>query len=172
MVFSRRLSCCHRLLNPISQQRLAYGSSPFTFWVSLHRQQQPPYDLIRRRTFSTNSLIERFGNNWASASAKVQIAPTNQYDSAVHRIFQVVANIYDAASTNEFASVFRPLFTTNVTGVFLASFTNDNRVSTLDAWLKSNPYGVPDGHCRAQRSAEFQRVHVAHRYSDASENSK
>src|SRR5437868_15262436 len=47
---------------------------------------------------------------------QIQIAPTNQYSSAVHRVFQVTANIYDAMSTNDSPSVFRPLFLTTDSG--------------------------------------------------------
>ena len=74
---------------------------------------------------------------------EIQIAPTNQYRSAVHRILQVTANLYDATSTNDSPTVFRPLFATTSNGVFLAGFTNDNNVSTLPAWLNSNPHGLP-----------------------------
>ncbi len=73
----------------------------------------------------------------------IQIAPSNQYDSAVHRIFQVTANIYDATTTNELPSVFRPLVETRGDGVFLAGFTNDHRVSTLGAWIADNTNGLP-----------------------------
>jgi hypothetical protein len=71
---------------------------------------------------------------------QIQIAPTNQYDTAVHRIFQVTANLF---STEVFPTVFRPVFETRSNGVFLAAFTNDNRVSTLQGWLNANPYGLP-----------------------------
>ena len=74
---------------------------------------------------------------------EIQIRPTNQYSAAVHRILQVTANLYDSTSTNEFPSVFRPLLATNGAGVFLAGFTNDNSAATLNAWMISNPYGVP-----------------------------
>ncbi len=74
---------------------------------------------------------------------EIQIAPTNQYRAAVHRILQVTANLYDATSTNDSPAVFRPLFATTSNGVFLAGFTNDHRVSTLAAWLDSNPHGLP-----------------------------
>lgn len=74
---------------------------------------------------------------------QIQIAPTNQYDSAMHRLLQVSANVYDATSTNEFPSIFRPLFEPRSNGVFLAGFTNDNSAGTLDAWLETNPYGLP-----------------------------
>lgn len=78
----------------------------------------------------------------------IEVAPTNDYGPAVHRIFQVAANIFDATRTNRFPSVFRPLFTrVNLGGVdrvFLTGFTNDNRRSTLDAYLATEgQYGIP-----------------------------
>jgi len=73
----------------------------------------------------------------------VRVAPTSEYSSAVHRIFQVTANIYDATTTNEFPAVFRPLFNVTSNSVSLAGFTNDASASTLPSWLESNPYGVP-----------------------------
>lgn len=94
-------------------------------------------------TFFTNVaarlLVQQLGVEWT----QIQIAPTNQYDRAVHRLFQVTANLYDATSTNIYPSVFRPLFATNGGTVILAGFTNDHRLSTLGAWLESNPYGLP-----------------------------
>ncbi|HEV2319643.1 MAG TPA: hypothetical protein VGV18_07830, partial [Verrucomicrobiae bacterium] len=40
----------------------------------------------------------------------IQIYPTNQYTPAVHRLLQVTANVLDATTTNDYPSVFRPLF--------------------------------------------------------------
>jgi hypothetical protein len=101
--------------------------------VSLH----PP------EAFFTNIADRLLQQQLGLRLTQVQIAPTNQYDSAVHRIFQVTANIYDATTTNDSPSVFRPLFNVTSNGVFLAGFTNDARLSTFPAWLESNPYGVP-----------------------------
>src|SRR5436190_7886084 len=94
-------------------------------------------------TFFTNIADRLLQQQLGLRLSAVQIAPSNQYDAAVHRIFQVTANIYDATTTNAFPTVFRPLFETRSNGVFLAGFTNDASVSTLPAWLDSNPYGVP-----------------------------
>jgi hypothetical protein len=94
-------------------------------------------------TFFTNIADRLLQQQLGVRLSEIQIAPSNQYDAAVHRIFQVTANIYDATTTNAFPTVFRPLFQTRSNGVFLAGFTNDASVSTLPAWLESNPYGVP-----------------------------
>lgn len=94
-------------------------------------------------TFFTNIADRLLQQQLGLRLSEVQIAPSNQYDAAVHRIFQVTANIYDVTTTNAFPTVFRPLFETRSNGVFLAGFTNDASVSTLPVWLESNPYGVP-----------------------------
>ena len=61
----------------------------------------------------------------------IQIYPTNQYTSALHRVLQVAANLYDAATnryygtTNAFPTIFRPLFLTtdtNGTQVFIIGY--------------------------------------------------
>jgi hypothetical protein len=94
-------------------------------------------------TFFTNIANRLLQQQLGVRLSEVQIAPSNQYDATVHRLFQVAANIYDATTTNGFPTVFRPLFETRSNGVFLAGFTNDASVSTLPGWLESNPYGVP-----------------------------
>src|SRR5215203_603549 len=94
-------------------------------------------------SFFTNIADRLLQQQLGLRLGEIQIAPSNQYDATVHRIFQVTANIYDATTTNAFPTVFRPLFETRSNGVFLAGFTNDASVSTLPAWLESNPYGVP-----------------------------
>lgn len=66
----------------------------------------------------------------------IQVYPTNQYTPAVHRVLQVTANLYDAATNQPFASdypflptVFRPLFRQDTNGgIFIAGYrevTND-----------------------------------------------
>jgi hypothetical protein len=93
--------------------------------------------------FFTNVADQLLQQQLGMRLRDIQIAPTNQYDSAVHRIFQVTANIYDATTTNVWPTVFRPLFETRSNGVFLAGFTNDHRLSTLAGWLEQNPNGIP-----------------------------
>src|SRR5437868_15062927 len=59
-------------------------------------------------TFFTNIADRLLEQQLGTRLTEIQIAPTNQYISAVHRLFQVTANIYDATSTNDFPTVFRP----------------------------------------------------------------
>lgn len=75
---------------------------------------------------------------------QIPIYPTNLYSSAIHRILQLAANIYDATHTNG-PSVFRPIFGGGeIPGVnYIIGFAHDNRRSTLDAWLASNTNNIP-----------------------------
>jgi hypothetical protein len=98
---------------------------------------QPP------EAFFTNVADRLLQQQLGVRLTEIQIAPTNQYSAAVHRLFQVTANVYDATSTNLYPTIFRPLFETRSNGVFLAGYTNNSHVSTSNEWLVSNPYGVP-----------------------------
>jgi hypothetical protein len=56
---------------------------------------------------------------------QIQVYPTNQYTPAVHRLFQVTANIYDATSSSYYPTVYRPVFNVDGSGnVWLAGYTN------------------------------------------------
>ncbi len=79
--------------------------------------------------------------------SRIMVYPTNLYSSAMHRVMQLAANIYDATSTNWMPSVFRPLLGAVAgepsTNIYIVGWTNDNRTATLDAWLAQNTNGVP-----------------------------
>lgn len=108
-----------------------------TMRVAAALPMEPP------EAFFTNVADRLLQQQLGVRLTEIQIAPTNQYSAAVHRVFQVTANVYDATSTNLYPAIFRPQFETRSNGVFLAGFTNDNHVSTLHEWLDSNPHGVP-----------------------------
>ncbi len=74
---------------------------------------------------------------------RIMIAPANFYNNAVHRIMQQTANIYDASRSDPFPSVFRPLFGSIGTNVFIVGWTNDNNITTLGTWLADNTNGIP-----------------------------
>jgi hypothetical protein len=86
----------------------------------------------------TNSLPIR-------SMMEIPIFPTNQYSTAIHRILQEAANIFDATSTNIYPSVFRPMFGTKGSDatLYITNYVRDDRVSTLTAWLDSNTNGIP-----------------------------
>ena len=70
----------------------------------------------------------------------IQVYPTNQYTPAVHRVLQVAANLYDAATnryygtTNAFPTIFRPLF--------LTTHTNGTQVFTVGYEELTNHSGL------------------------------
>jgi hypothetical protein len=76
---------------------------------------------------------------------EIPVYPTNRYTTAIHRILQEAANIFDATRTNDYPSVFRPVFGPGpMAGVnYIVGYTNDDRESTLQAWLDRNTNGIP-----------------------------
>jgi hypothetical protein len=86
----------------------------------------------------TNQLVLR-------SMLEIPVFPTNRYSSAIHRILQEAANIFDATRSNIYPSVFRPIFGTDASGrtTFIVGYTNDDRLSTLQAWLNNNTNGIP-----------------------------
>jgi len=87
----------------------------------------------------TNQLVLR-------SMLEIPVYPTNRYSSAVHRILQMAANIFDATRTNIYPSVFRPVFGKKLGDpltVYVVGYENDERLSTLPAWLNNNTNGVP-----------------------------
>ncbi len=103
------------------------------------------------RTLPSQSAIEFFTNvaNGLLRSqlpfgiTNIPVYPTNCYSPTVHRLLQLAANLYDASSTNQFPSVFRPTFGFNGTSVFIIGYYFDNDAGTVDGWLTNNPYGIP-----------------------------
>ena len=88
---------------------------------------------------STNQLPLR-------SITQIPVYPTNLYSSAIHRILQEAANIFDATRTNPYPSVFRPLFGTlpgDPRTLYITGYVNDERVSTLGAWMAGNSNGIP-----------------------------
>src|SRR6185295_4839119 len=122
-----------------SARLMALALAIFCVWPKC----QAALPLEPPENFFTNVADRLLQQQLGTRLADIQLAPTNQYSAAVHRIFQVAANLYDATSTNEFPTVFRPLFNVTATGAFLGGFTNDNSASTLQSWLQSNRYAAP-----------------------------
>jgi hypothetical protein len=76
---------------------------------------------------------------------EIPIWPTNRYSTAIHRILQEAANIFDATHTNIYPAVFRPVFGSGPVpgGNYIVGYIYDDRVSTLQAWLDTNTNGIP-----------------------------
>jgi hypothetical protein len=69
--------------------------------------------------------------------------PVGAYSPTVHRLLQVAANLYDAVRSNTFPSVFRPQFASTSQGVIISGYYQDDSAATVNAWLSTNPYGIP-----------------------------
>ena len=101
-------------------------------------------------SFFTN-LAERMLQSQLNMSlTHIEVSPTNYYSSAVHRLLQVAANLYDAGwsssnSTGTFVSpsVFRPLFARDGSNVFICGYTNDNSAASARSWPANAPAGIP-----------------------------
>jgi lipoprotein-anchoring transpeptidase ErfK/SrfK len=99
-----------------------------------------------------DTMLDDFNPNTGTNGAfltnvcMIMVYPTNLYSSAMHRIMQLAANIFDATRPDPLPSVFRPILGTNGlsdTNIFIIGWTNDNQVATMDAWLKDNTNGIP-----------------------------
>lgn len=94
---------------------------------------------------------------------RIQIYPTNQYTPPVHRLLQVTANVYDAATNRPISdypfvpSVFRPLFTNDGGAIYICGYAEETGTNLLNSTMRdvTNPndraalqsmdmaYGVP-----------------------------
>ncbi|MDB6111661.1 MAG: hypothetical protein JWR69_3411 [Pedosphaera sp.] len=72
----------------------------------------------------------------------IPVYPTNAYTPSVHRLLQLAANICDAANTNYFPSVFRPVFT-NAPGTNISIIGYVEEGSNSVAYL-SPPLSLPE----------------------------
>jgi hypothetical protein len=79
---------------------------------------------------STRLLQQEFG----FGLEQVQISPTNGYTPAVHRLFQVTANLWETTTdpTNNLPTVFRPRFTVTNGVVYLSGYTVVTNATELD----------------------------------------
>jgi hypothetical protein len=95
----------------------ALGCTCILWSLPIHAAQ--PVNLNDPIGFFTNVASRLLRSELGVDLNRIQIYPTNQYTPAVHRLLQVAANVYDAATnrtfnipdaTNGFPSVFRPVF--------------------------------------------------------------
>jgi hypothetical protein len=89
--------------------------------------------------FFTNVASRALSQELNLNLTQIQIYPTNQYTPAVHRLLQVAANVYDATTTNLYPSVFRPVFTSDGTNVFISGY--EQVISVSDA--TDSPLALP-----------------------------
>ncbi len=92
--------------------------------------------------FFANAAERIMRNQIGAGITNVMIYPTNQYNAAVHRCFQVAANIFDATQpngSNAPPSVFRPRYRVINNQVFLNGFIQETNASFLGLrWVDLN----------------------------------
>ncbi len=123
-----------------------YDPTNFVSWDATPELAVAFYTNVAERIFLAQSNELNADTNFIIRSMlQIPVYPTNRYTTAIHRILQVAANIFDAANTNLYPSVFRPLFGPGpVAGVnYIVGYEYDDRVSTLNTWLNANTNGIP-----------------------------
>jgi hypothetical protein len=125
---------------------VGYSPTNFVAWDSSPALAVAFFTNVAERIFLAQSNEFNPSTNFVIRSmVEIPVYPTNRYSSGIHRILQLAANIYDAANTNLYPSVFRPLFGPGpVPGVnYIVGYVKDNDVNSLTAWLNSNTNGIP-----------------------------
>ena len=122
---------------------------------TLELSAAPLLDTSSPITFFTNAanlFLQTSGYNFTVSN--IPIYPTNAYTPAVHRLLQFAANLYDA-STNRafddgtspngpfFPSVFRPIFTSDGSNVFINGYVEDNSTGPKKAY-DLQPLSLPE----------------------------
>jgi hypothetical protein len=73
---------------------------------------------------------------------RIQIYPTNQYTPSVHRLLQVTANVYDAATNRPISdypfvpSVFRPQFTNDGGAIYICGYAEETGTNLLNVTMR------------------------------------
>jgi hypothetical protein len=91
-------------------------------------------------TSYTNTFGASVTNAFGVTGIPVLVNGRFVYSSAVQRILQLAANIYDATTTNFYPSVFRPLFTQNSGDIFVTGYTNIDSVTGTTDLVFSPPF--------------------------------
>ncbi|HTD66765.1 MAG TPA: hypothetical protein VK846_09590 [Candidatus Limnocylindria bacterium] len=123
-----------------------YDPTNFVSWDSSPALAVAFYTNVAERIFLAQSNELNLGTNLIIRSMlQIPVYPTNRYTTAIHRILQEAANIFDAANTNLYPSVFRPLFGPGpIAGAnYIVGYEYDPEVSTLRNWLDRNTNGIP-----------------------------
>jgi hypothetical protein len=95
-----------------------------------------PKFTVGRVSFFTNVVARllRETPGIVTTNFPIQIYPTNYYTPGLHRLLQVAANIYDATTTNQWPTVFKPVFSNGGAGgqIYIAGYEEktDTNLST------------------------------------------
>lgn len=140
----RHFTACGSLL-------LGFTAAVFVTCGTFATQAGPAVSFSDPTTFFTNVAARLVQAQLGLDLTRLQIYPTNQYTPALHRLLQVTANVYDAATnrtygfsdvTNGFPTVFRPLFRRADDGaVYIVAY---REVTNTDMAVSSNAPAMAD----------------------------
>jgi len=143
--------------------------SDFKSRININFRNDPPFSETNfvdwpPLVFFTNAadrlLRQQFGDLGISIT-NIPIYPTNYYSSAVHRLLQLAANIYDSTTNRTVTSypfvpsVFKPIFKNNITNIVIAGYEEVTNLIILNRpWRDlslntevvnphDNIYGIP-----------------------------
>ncbi len=144
-----------------------------------------PWVPVQFFTNAATRLLQTLGPPYPTnlSTAFIPVWPTNVslYDSAVHRMLQVAANIYDATTnrtfknsptgtrTNFYPSVFRPTFgrtnltvgTSNVNVVYISGYEEvTNLTSVVDPYWLAKPLSLPEDINQLQNNAATNHANI------------
>lgn len=115
-----------------------------------------PINLDSPIGFFTNVASRLLRSDLGVDLNRIQIYPTNQYTPSVHRLLQVTANVYDAATNRPISdypfvpSVFRPLFTNDGGAIYICGYAEETGTNLLNATMRD----VEDAENRAALQRE------------------
>jgi hypothetical protein len=128
--------------------------------TNLNAWTTEPNGALRFFTFAADRMLRLYTTNWYAADFNnftntfgtnaIPFGITNipvwangrlVYSSAVNRLLQLAANMYDATTNSFFPSVFRPLFSTDAAGnLFITSYTNIDSVAGINIFPLVTPF--------------------------------
>lgn len=113
---------------------------PIQAFIIVSATAGPLFDTSTPVSFFTNVASRLLVNQLNVTLGRIEVYPKNQYTPAVHRLLQVTANIWDAQNTNFYPTVFRPLFSTDGSNVFIIGYQQVTNVSGATDPQLAPPY--------------------------------
>lgn len=105
-------------------------------------QAAQPVSLNDPTSFFTNVASRLLQSELGVDLKRIQLYPTNKYTTFVHRLLQVTANAYDAATNRPISdypfvpSVFRPLFTNDGGAIYICGYEEETGTNLLNATMR------------------------------------
>lgn len=125
------------------------------FGIGAMRAAQVP-DFQNPTSFFTNVASRLLQAQLGVDLNRIQIYPTNQYTPGVHRLLQLTANVYDAATNRDtgtypfLPTVFRPLFTNDNGAIYITGYVEEPGLGVLSVPMRE--VSDPNDRAALQRS--------------------